>query len=166
MKLSRSELETGFENKLFKIKTNNLADLGIRFFENHISCILTSIVVDFGFIISGNIETIVEYNCDRCMDCFNNHLKIPLKLSITRKKKIDEQKESDIVLFPDHDNAIDISNILTDFIVLDKPMKLLCSKKCKGLCKLCGTNLNYKSCDCLSFKENNSWEALKKITLD
>ena len=33
-------------------------------------------------------------------------------------------------------------------ILVNWPMKTLCTEACKGICKKCGTNLNHSSCTC------------------
>ena len=43
---------------------------------------------------------------------------------------------------------LDVDALIYDEILMDFPMKPLCSEDCKGLCKVCGTNLNENTCDC------------------
>ena len=43
---------------------------------------------------------------------------------------------------------IDLAPIVYEQIILQIPIKPLCSEDCKGLCPHCGTNLNVASCDC------------------
>jgi uncharacterized protein len=43
------------------------------------------------------------------------------------------------------------------------PMKPLCSEGCKGLCAMCGTNLNKGSCDCKREWEDPRLAALKEL---
>ena len=41
-----------------------------------------------------------------------------------------------------------IGDILREQVLLALPMKVLCRVDCKGLCPVCGTNLNFNSCNC------------------
>ena len=43
---------------------------------------------------------------------------------------------------------LDVDKLLYGEILSDWPVKVLCREDCKGLCKVCGQNLNTKSCDC------------------
>ena len=43
---------------------------------------------------------------------------------------------------------IDLQPIICEQIILQIPIKPLCSEDCKGLCPHCGTNLNAAACDC------------------
>jgi len=47
------------------------------------------------------------------------------------------------------EGLIDTEDIIRDQILLNIPMKPLCSEDCKGLCTICGTDLNYSECGCI-----------------
>ena len=38
--------------------------------------------------------------------------------------------------------------MLYNEILVDLPTKVLCSEDCKGICRVCGHNLNEGTCDC------------------
>jgi len=43
---------------------------------------------------------------------------------------------------------LDVDLLIYDEILIDFPMKVLCDENCKGFCKVCGTSLNVRNCDC------------------
>ena len=43
---------------------------------------------------------------------------------------------------------LDVDKLIMDEIVVALPTKVLCKEDCKGLCSICGTNLNNHTCDC------------------
>ncbi len=45
-------------------------------------------------------------------------------------------------------NVIDISGSIEACIFGNIPLQTLCSEDCKGLCPVCGINLNEKECNC------------------
>jgi uncharacterized protein len=51
------------------------------------------------------------------------------------------------------DNVIDLGALMQEQFYLAVPMKPLCQPDCRGLCALCGKNLNQGSCECRA-----SWE--------
>ena len=57
--------------------------------------------------------------------------------------------DSEFILFDDNKNEIDLSNVVRDTLLLEKPLKTICNKNCKGLCSNCGSNLNFEDCKCL-----------------
>ena len=61
--------------------------------------------------------------------------------------------------------AVDRLDELEQFL-LALPMKPLCSEGCKGLCTICGTNLNRGACDCKREWEDPRLAALKVLRKD
>jgi uncharacterized protein len=45
--------------------------------------------------------------------------------------------------------SIDMSEIAVTDLLLQLPTKYLCKEDCKGLCMVCGCDLNESECDCL-----------------
>ncbi|MDF2674142.1 MAG: hypothetical protein K0R09_2410, partial [Clostridiales bacterium] len=46
------------------------------------------------------------------------------------------------------ENSIDLKDMVMDNIILSMPIKFLCSPECRGLCPVCGKNLNKYQCNC------------------
>ncbi|MFH1355161.1 MAG: DUF177 domain-containing protein [Candidatus Omnitrophota bacterium] len=80
-----------------------------------------------------NISGLIYANCSRCLEEFQMDLEKNLKLNYPVSSS---------------DTKIDLSQDLKEEIMLDYPMKPLCSGECKGLCIRCGKNLNEGSCNC------------------
>ena len=43
---------------------------------------------------------------------------------------------------------LDVDKLLYNEILIGWPMKILCSEDCRGICNVCGQNLNEGSCNC------------------
>ena len=43
---------------------------------------------------------------------------------------------------------LDVDKLVYAEILVNWPMKVLCKEDCKGICKVCGMNLNKGTCDC------------------
>jgi uncharacterized protein len=61
--------------------------------------------------------------------------------------------------------TIDLDPILREQILLALPMSVLCAESCRGLCPVCGQNLNLKDCRCERKVADPRWMALKDIKL-
>jgi len=72
-------------------------------------------------------------SCSRCLTEFPVELKKKFKLNYSA----DEQKQ-----------MLDINPDIREEIILDSPVKPLCSPGCRGLCHKCGMNLNEGGCSC------------------
>lgn len=60
------------------------------------------------------------------------------------------QSEGDVYdtyLVAEHD-SIDMNQTAISDLLLMLPTKMLCREDCKGLCDICGCNLNEATCDC------------------
>ena len=60
-----------------------------------------------------------------------------------------------------------LDSLINECIVLSAPREALCKQDCKGLCPVCGTNLNYNSCSCKNTlpEKVNPFGALQDIFL-
>jgi len=57
-------------------------------------------------------------------------------------------KKEDFVYSLSGEYIIELNDDIKDTIILDYPIKQLCSPGCKGLCHCCGKNLNEGHCNC------------------
>ncbi len=87
------------------------------------------------FLLEGSIEAVLVLTCSRCLEKYKDPVKIDISEEVL-KSDLEDQDE----LF--------IDEIIVDNIILSLPIKTLCSETCKGLCPICGQNLNKGDCDC------------------
>ena len=99
-------------------------------------------------LITGKAKLVLEIPCDRCLE----PTQVPFKLNFT--KNVDLQDSEDVQADElDEKNYIDgfnldVDKLLYNEILIGWPMKVLCDEDCKGICNVCGQNLNKGSCDC------------------
>lgn len=115
--------------------------------------------------ISGSTEVRVLIPCDRCLD----DVEFTFPISIDEKIKIDGDSGGDT----DKDEyyfidgcILDVDKLISDEIVVALPTKVLCKEDCKGLCTVCGTNLNHGTCDCDTESLDPRMAAIKDIFLN
>jgi uncharacterized protein len=61
------------------------------------------------------------------------------------------------------DGVLDVLELMREQFQLALPMKPLCGEACRGLCAVCGTNLNRTACDCTPIWEDPRLAALKGL---
>jgi len=86
--------------------------------------------------------------CGRCLD----DVKIPFDIQVSKDLDFndtddDRIKDLDELNYIDG-YKLDVDLLIFDEILLEFPLQVLCEPNCKGICKVCGTNLNKQSCDC------------------
>lgn len=103
-----------------------------------------------------------HYVCDRCLEDFN----IAVNIQTEQMYKVadgDSDINDDIISLPSDATEIDLKYVLNETVVLNHPIKMLCSDDCKGLCAGCGTNLNKEECKCQETEIDPRWEELRKL---
>ena len=63
----------------------------------------------------------------------------------------------------DFDHVLDLTEILRQYAIADMPMKPLCTANCVGLCRVCGSNLNQRECNCSDTEVDPRWGALADL---
>ena len=75
--------------------------------------------------------------CDRGLKSFNQDFQFDFEHTLVEKQ---ESENDELVVLDDF--KLDIVALMTDDILLEMPSKHLCSEDCKGLCSVCGKDLN------------------------
>ena len=148
MKVLRSDLLTGFKNKFFELDAENVDSQGFILKDNKLKCNFTSKIVKNGFKISGYIINNVVYDCDRCLESFSKNNKVNARLLLSNDVSKIENDFYETIFFPEQSNSINLKKTLIEILIVEKPLKNLCSSHCKGLCLSCGINFNHKTCSC------------------
>lgn len=112
-----------------------------------------------------NCDTKVNSNlvCDRCGTEFVATLNSNFQMSYIFSKGPKVSEEYNVKYLTSEQDKIDISEDVYEYAELSVPMKILCSEDCKGLCPICGKNLNIEKCNCHLEKNTDIWEPLKKL---
>jgi len=102
--------------------------------------------------IKGSLSAIIGIVCSRCLEDVNltvggdfAYTLVPLTPE-TREEL--ELRAEDLEVSSYKGDFIDLAPIIYEQIILQIPIKPLCSQDCKGLCPHCGANLNVASCNC------------------
>ncbi|MCI9336030.1 MAG: DUF177 domain-containing protein [Lachnospiraceae bacterium] len=86
--------------------------------------------------------------CDRCL----TEVPVALELDFERTILSPEMRgeEADDLSFMDG-FSLDVDALVHDEILINWPAKILCRDDCKGICPVCGQNLNERECGCDTF---------------
>lgn len=112
-------------------------------------------------IVTLSVECDCEYTapCDRCGRETVKHYCVPIERVLVGEIQNDENDE--MILLQDF--KLDLYELVFESIVLAMPTKHLCSEDCKGLCPVCGTDLNDSQCDCATKKVDPRLAALSEL---
>jgi DUF177 domain-containing protein len=120
------------------------------------------------FRVTGRVGTRLELECGRCLDPYEIAVDAPFELRYVPQVENSgegerEIGEDDLTTAYYRDGALDVNDLLREQFQLALPMKPLCSAACRGLCAVCGTNLNRANCNCNPRWEDSRLAALKGL---
>jgi uncharacterized protein len=118
--------------------------------------------------IEGEVSFAYALDCSRCLSEYEVAGKERVKLYCRRSEANREGREvelsaQDVAAYFYKDNVIDLTSAVRDAVLLSVPMKPLCSAQCKGLCPVCGEDLNHTECSCSVHVADARWDALRKL---
>ena len=82
--------------------------------------------------------------CSRCLA--DTEKKLDFKIEEVFSKTELENENDDVIIL--NSNEIDLKEIAEQAFCCALPITDLCSEDCKGLCPVCGCNLNHETCSC------------------
>jgi uncharacterized protein len=74
-----------------------------------------------------------------------------------------KSEEEDYFFVDSNATFFEIDDLVREAIILSLPLKPLCSEDCKGLCPICGTDLNRSQCSCVKERTDPRWDQLKGL---
>jgi uncharacterized protein len=118
------------------------------------------------FLVQGTIRGGIRIRCDRCLEPFHRELESQFHVYLVVPGKGADQEEIELL---DEDmevdfirgDTIDLSEIVREQIYLSLPMRSICNESCRGLCPVCGVNLNEKSCLCRKAEGHPAYSKLR-----
>ena len=97
--------------------------------------------------------------CDRCLEQMVQTLVFDYTKDV--KKAIEDDEFDGILL--SGDESFDYEQEVVTEVLLSFPAKHLCQEDCKGLCPVCGCNLNERECSCNKKVPDPRLEALRNL---
>lgn len=100
--------------------------------------------------IRGSCRLMIEIPCDRCLEAVPTEFELDFEREVGSQSAETDSDEKDEL---DENNYIDgyhldVDRLFYNEILAEWPMKVLCSESCKGICSICGQNLNEGACNC------------------
>lgn len=118
--------------------------------------------------ILGSVKGNLRLFCDRCLQPVERTLDEKIDTVLIDEKyapteEENELEEEDLNYEFFEGEAIDVDQFIAEQIFLTLPVKVLCSPSCRGLCPVCGANLNYRDCGCVQARKGSSFTVLESL---
>ena len=113
-------------------------------------------------LVEGSAKLMFVLACDRCL----NDVIYPFDLSFQLKIAAPDYTGTDM---DDYEADfmegyhLNVDELINNEILLNWPAKILCHEDCKGICKVCGKNLNDGACGCDDFVPDPRMAVIKDL---
>ena len=112
--------------------------------------------------VRAGVTAVADTRCSRCLEPVSVPVSAELDALFDRQE---DPEDPDLYSF--EASTVELTDAVRDALLLELPMRCLCAEDCKGLCPVCGINLNKGTCKCQEGAEVlNPFSALKNIVLD
>jgi|LSQX01.3.fsa_nt_gb uncharacterized protein len=142
----KSAKELGLEGKELPDEVKIKVDLKVTFAKEII-------------YIEGKAAVKLDLQCVRCLQNFNCVLDLEFKESFPLSREGQTDSEHLII---EH-GFVDLTPYFRELVLLNLPLKALCQENCRGICPLCGRNLNFEECNCTYDNVDPRLAVLKKF---
>lgn len=95
-----------------------------------------------GLLLQGHFHGGIDLECVRCLEPFIQFI----TWEHTDLYAFDRRSLSESNLLVPEDGYIDLAPLLREYTLLEVPINPICRPDCKGLCPICGQNLNQRDC--------------------
>lgn len=104
-----------------------------------------------GILLDGTLRAEITLSCSRCLEDYTSVLNIEIHEAYSLPERTEQFDGYDEVFIIEPTGMIDIEPAIAENISLSIPAKPLCSDSCRGICPVCGVNLNEQQCSCETF---------------
>jgi uncharacterized protein len=96
-----------------------------------------------GILTQGDFRGSIPSECVRCLKSFTQNL----RAEFNELYAFNQRSATETGLILPEDANIDLEPVLREYMLIELPIRPLCSEDCKGLCAICGQNLNEELCE-------------------
>ena len=112
-----------------------------------------------GLLFQVKMHASADTECARCLTNFDHELNV----GFSELYAFNHRSVTDSNLILPEDGKIDLEPLLREYMLLEIPINPLCKPDCKGLCPICGENLNLKTCIHEAMKDDEHLSGLQSL---
>jgi uncharacterized protein len=116
-------------------------------------------------ICRGKVRSSVRLECSRCLAQSEQNISSDLDfvVELAGSSGGAKSEEEGYFVADPSSSFFEIGDLVREAVILALPLKPLCSRDCKGLCPVCGADLNRSQCDCVREKTDPRWDQLRGL---
>lgn len=101
-------------------------------------------------VAEGDVRLVFRTGCDRCLTELSTVLELHFERTVASPEMAAEDDTLDDLSFMEGYH-LNVETFVYNEMIENWPAKILCKDDCKGLCPVCGQNLNVRDCGCDTF---------------
>lgn len=118
-----------------------------------------------GIHVSGLVSGTMRVRCRRCLVSESRGMRVSVDFRL--EPGVDAWDEAPgLYALDDGLEDVDLMPALREELLLALPDFPVCRPDCRGLCDVCGTDLNEGTCDCRTPVMDSRWNALRQVAGD
>lgn len=110
--------------------------------------------------VEGKGEVVLGMQCGRCLKDVEQKIELAFSVMVT-SPELPLEEEDDQTFMEGY--SLNVENLISSEILMSLPAKVLCKPDCKGICRVCGKDLNLGDCGCDTFVPDPRMAAIKDI---
>ena len=114
------------------------------------------------FYFHGVLKGAAEGECRRCLNDVREGIEAEVQF-IFAEPDTETSEDPDVFPVDVRVNRIDLRQAIREEWMLVAPAFPVCREDCKGLCPMCGVDLNAASCGCTRTTTDKRWDALHSL---
>ncbi|NIM19507.1 MAG: hypothetical protein GTO51_03900 [Candidatus Latescibacteria bacterium] len=118
------------------------------------------------FYFQTKLHGTLSTQCHKCLQPtdfgIDTAFEVVVQRGGTAKAGTDRAVEEDFVYLPIGEQEFSLDQHIYENLVVNIPMQIICREDCKGLCPICGANMNKDPCTC-ERSGDSRWDALKSL---
>lgn len=99
--------------------------------------------------VEGSVRLTFRTACDRCLTEVPTLLDLKFERTVASPETAEDDDADDLSFMEGY--QLNVETFVYNEIIGNWPAKILCKEDCKGLCPVCGQNLNERDCGCDTF---------------
>jgi uncharacterized protein len=118
-------------------------------------------------VIWASASGTVAEECSRCLNTVERKFSVEFELFCDKigahgDREGEEKGSETFIVFHDG-RSLELAPFVREAIVLSLSLKPLCDEVCRGLCPVCGINLNEATCKCDTSTVDARWSVLERL---
>jgi uncharacterized protein len=113
-------------------------------------------------IVRGRVTGVLDQECRRCLQPVETEIEEDVTMVFLGDAP-EGEGDAEVYAFDAGGLDLDLGQAVREELILAINPYVVCDPECRGLCPMCGTNLNEGACDCSEEETDPRWEALRAL---